>query len=440
MSIEYRSTVDAPVEDVFAWHERPGALRRLLPPWQPVRVVREASNLRDGRAELRGLGVVPWTAQHSNFVEGERFTDELASVPFPWRHNHEFQPDGPDRTIVIDRLETPVPSRFLRKLFAYRHVQLADDIAVMLRTNAMSPPLTIAVTGASGLVGTALCAQLTTCGHRVVRLVRHLPSTPDERTWTPNEPAADLLDGIDSVVHLAGESILGRFTPEHRARVRDSRVGPTRALAQRAAQSLTVRSFICASGIGYYGSDRGDELLDETSEPGSDFLAETVQEWEAATAPASEAGLRVVQVRTGIVQSPRGGMLRLIRPLFVAGLGGRVGDGHQWSAWIDLDDLTDIYLAALTDRLVSGPINAVAPNPVRNEEYTRVLARTLHRPALLPVPSFGPKLLLGEQGAEELALASQRVAPIALLERGHPFRRGELAQCLGHQFGRPPAD
>jgi uncharacterized protein (TIGR01777 family) len=436
MSIEFSSMVEAPIADVFAWHERPGALRRLLPPWQPVRVGHEASNIRDGQAELRGMGVVPWRAQHSDFVEGERFTDSLDNIPFPWRHTHEFHADGPNRTVVTDRLDTPVPARFLQRLFAYRHAQLADDLAVMMRTRELSPPITVAVTGSTGLIGSALCAQLTTCGHRVLRLVRHLPSRADERQWDPARPAPDLLDGVGAVVHLAGESISGRFTADHRARVRDSRVEPTRALARCAAQTPSVRTFVSASAIGYYGSNRGDELLDERSAPGEGFLADTVTEWEAATAPASGAGLRVVMLRTGIVQSPRGGMLRVMRPLFTAGLGGRLGDGEQWLSWIDLDDMTDLYLTALVDSTVSGAINAVAPNPVRNAEYTRVLARTLRRPAAIPVPSFGPKLLLGEQGAEELALSSLRVAPIVLLERGHRFRRAELAQSLQHQFGR----
>jgi uncharacterized protein (TIGR01777 family) len=436
MSIEYSSTVEASVEDVFAWHERPGALRRLLPPWQPVRVEHEASNVRDGCAELRGMGFVPWKAQHSDYVADERFTDSLANIPIRWRHTHEFHADGPHRTVVTDRLDTPVPASALRRLFAYRHAQLADDLDVMLRTREFGPPLAVGVTGASGLIGSALCAQLTTCGHRVVRLVRRAPAAPDERLWEPADPASDLLDGLDAVVHLAGGSIAGRFTAEHRARVRDSRVEPTLALAQRAARSLTVRTFVSASAIGYYGSDRGDELLDERAEPGTGFLADTVREWEDATAPASEAGLRVVRLRTGLVQSPRGGMLRALRPLFTAGLGGRLGDGKQWMSWIDLDDLTDLYLAALLDTSLSGAINAVAPNPVRNEEYTRVLARTLRRPALLPVPSFGPRFVFGEQGAQELALSSLRVAPIVLLERGQPFRRAELSQSLAHQFGR----
>jgi len=157
-----------------------------------------------------------------------------------------------------------------------------------------------------------------------------------------------------------------------------------------------------------------------------------VTDWEAATAPAADAGLRVVNVRTGVVQTPRGGTLQLMRPLFTAGLGGRLGSGRQWLSWIDLDDLLDVYHRALYDPALSGPVNAVAPEPVRNEEYTRVLADVLHRPALVPVPGFGPKLLLGEQGARELATADQYVVPRRLLDAGHTFRRASLEDCLRH--------
>jgi uncharacterized protein len=192
---------------------------------------------------------------------------------------------------------------------------------------------------------------------------------------------------------------------------------------------------VCASAIGTYGFDRGDLELDETGSKGSGFLSDVVADWEAATAPATATGLRVVTVRTGIVQSLRGGTLRLLRPLFAAGLGGRLGSGRQWLSWIDIDDLIDVYHRALADPALSGPVNAVAPHPVRNEEYTRVLARVLHRKALLPVPGVGPAVLLGEQGARELATASQRVVPRRLIGAGHRFRRPDLEQCLRHQLG-----
>jgi uncharacterized protein (TIGR01777 family) len=244
------------------------------------------------------------------------------------------------------------------------------------------------------------------------------------------------LSGVDVVVHLAGASIAGRFTDGHKAAIRDSRIGPTRRLAEVAAAAPDgPRVFVSASAIGVYGFDRGDEVLTEESSRGDGFLADVVADWEAATAPASEAGLRVVTVRTGIVQSSAGGTLRLFRPLFATGLGGRVGDGQQWLSWIGLDDLLDVYYRALYDDRMNGPVNAVAPQPVRNVDYTRALARVLHRPALLPVPSFGPRLILGQQGSRELAEASQRVAAAKLDALGHRFRRSHVDDALAHELG-----
>jgi hypothetical protein len=197
-----------------------------------------------------------------------------------------------------------------------------------------------------------------------------------------------------------------------------------------------LRSFVSASAIGYYGADRGDQVLTETSPRGDGFLADVVADWEAATSPAVQAGIRTVQVRTGIVQSPRGGTLRLLYPLFTAGLGGQLGDGRQWLSWIGIDDLADIYLRAVSDTDLSGPVNAVAPVPVRNTDYTTTLAHVLRRPALLPIPSLGPRLLLGDQGATELALANQHVTPARLHRAEHQFRHPELAPALRHVLGR----
>jgi uncharacterized protein (TIGR01777 family) len=300
--------------------------------------------------------------------------------------------------------------------------------------------MVIAMTGSSGLVGTALAAFLSTGGHRVIRLVRRDPLNADERRWEPSKPAADLLDGVDAVVHLAGESIAGRFTDAHRRAIRDSRIAPTRRLAEVAAAATGgPRAFVSASAIGFYGYDCGDTVLDEDSPRGDGFLADVVADWEAATAPAADAGLRVVAVRTGIVQSSAGGTLKLLRPLFAAGLGGRLGSGRQWLSWIGIDDLLDIYYRALYDTRLVGPVNAVGPEPVRNAEYTRALAATMHRPALLPVPSFGPRLLLGKQGALELAEASQRVRPDRLTALGHRFRSTTVTDALAHQLGHDPA-
>ena len=316
----------------------------------------------------------------------------------------------------------------LDEVFAWHARELCPD------------PLTIAVTGSGGLIGTALTALLTTGGRHVIRLVRRPPRHAGERHWRPEDPAPDLLNGVDAVIHLAGASIAGRFTPGHKQEIRDSRILPTHRLAELAPDSAPgLRAFVTASAIGIYGPDRGDEVLTEASARGDGFLADVVAGWEDATAPAARAGIRTVQVRTGIVQTPRGGMLRLLYPLFAAGLGGRLGDGKQWLAWIGLDDLLDIYLRAVTDPSLSGPVNAVAPAPVRNSEYTATLAGLLHRPALVPVPGFGPRLLLGTEGAREIAEASQYVCPQRLIDAGHHFRHPDLEAALRHMLGREPA-
>jgi uncharacterized protein (TIGR01777 family) len=469
MSLSYSSVVSTPIDEVFAWHTRPGALTRLAPPWQPVRVGQEATSLRDGRAVLRFPGGVRWVAEHQSdgYDPPRQFVDQLVSGgPAPatlvpaalasralsrvvsWRHVHSFHDAGGGATRVEDDLQTNVPEAALRQMFGYRHRQLAADLKAHQWARAKQPePLTIAVTGSSGLIGTALTALLTTGGHRVIKLVRHPAQGGNERQWNPERPAPDLLHGVDAVVHLAGAGIAGRFTEAHKREVRDSRIEPTRRLAELAAATAGAgggsggggpRAFISASAIGYYGADRGDEVLTEFSPRGTGFLADVVADWEAATTPAAEAGLRTVLVRTGIVQSPKGGTLRLLFPLFEAGLGGRIGDGRQWLSWIGIDDLADVYLRALADPALSGPVNAVAPDPVRNADYTRTLGRVLRRPAVIPVPGFGPRLLLGDEGARELAGSSQRIRPDALLTAGHAFRFTRLDPALRHLLGHVP--
>jgi hypothetical protein len=452
MSLVYSSVIDAPRDEVFAWHARPGAITRLCPPWQPVRVVDEAASLKNGRAELALPGGLRWVAQHQadSYDPPRRFVDTIsstgpASLParmaVRWRHTHEFEQVGDDRTRVIDRVATPVPASALRSMFTYRHRQLADDLAAHRQAAQRGlAPATVAVTGSSGLVGSALTALLSTGGHRVIRLVRRAAANANERQWNPTHPDDDLLTGVDAVIHLAGASIAGRFTHAHRHAIRASRIEPTRRLAELVARTAPKIVMISASAIGYYGHDRGETVLAEDSDRGEGFLADVVAEWEAATATAQQAGARVVRVRTGIVQSPRGGTLRLLYPLFSVGLGGRVGDGEQWLSWIAIDDLVDIYYRSLWDTAISGPVNAVAPHPVRNADYTRTLAHVLHRPAVLPIPPIGPRLLLGEQGARELACASQRVHAVRLQQAGHRFRQPDLEQALRYQLGRTPRE
>jgi uncharacterized protein (TIGR01777 family) len=443
MGLTYSSVVPAELDEVFDWHSRPGAITRLMPPWQPVRVAREAPSVRDGQAVLSLPGGLHWVAAHdpSGYDPPRQFADVLLpplGAALRWRHTHLFTPAGAGATMVADVVSTPVPARVLRPMFAYRHRQLAADLAVQARAREVCPrPLTVALTGTSGLIGSSLAALLTTGGHRVIRLVRRAPRQPDEREWRPDAPDPELLAGVDAVVHLAGAPIGRRFTEENKREILASRTGPTRALALLAAMSHgRPHTFVTASAVGFYGADRGDELLTENSERGDGFLADVAAAWEDATAAAAAAGIRTVQVRTGIVQTPRGGMLRLLYPLFEAGLGGPLGDGTGWQAWIELDDLLDIYLRAVTDPALDGPVNAVAPGEARNGEYARTLGRVLRRPALIPVPPFGPQLLLGAEGAKELAAASQRVHPAVLASLGHSFRHPGLEGALRHVLGR----
>ena len=323
-----------------------------------------------------------------------------------------------------------MPELALRPAFAYRQRQLVKDIE-FLQSLPETEPKVIAMTGASGLVGSHLRAQLTTAGHTVVGLTRS-EAGPGERHWDPDNPAADLLEGVDAVAHLAGESIMGRFTEEKKRKIRDSRVGPTRKLAQLAADS-GVGAFVSASAVGYYGTDAGAKPHVESDGPGRGFLADVCAQWEEAS---NVDGIRVVNIRTGLALSGAGGLLPVLKASVNAGMGAKFGDGEFWMSWVALDDLTDLYTRVLLDDTVSGPINATAPNPVTNAVMSATLAEVLHRPDFLSIPEFGPRLLLGEQGAEELALADQRAVPARAEEAGWTFRYPTLETALNHELGK----
>lgn len=447
MGIQRSAVIDAPVDEVFAWFSRPGAFARLQAPWVPMKLRSQADSLADGVTVIDLPGGLQWRAEHdpSGYIEGRRFVDEVRAdgvrtLPaglFPWRHVHGFEPVGADRTRVSDEVHTPVPERLLSEVIEFRYRRLVDDLAAHRRAaNAGLRPSTIAVTGATGLVGNDLTAFLSTGGHRVLRLVRGAPRSEGERRWDPEAPDPAALEGVDAVIHLAGAGIAGRFTDDHKRAVEESRIEPTRLLARAAAQA-GVPVFVSASAVGYYGRDRGDEVLTETAAgpAEADFLSEVVRRWEDAAHDGAGENTRVVTVRTGIVQAPQGGTLGLLLPLFRVGLGGRLGDGRQWQPWVSIDDLVDVYHRAVWDTGLSGPVNAVAPGVVRNAVYTRALGRAVHRPTLLPVPAFGPALLLGREGADDLAFASQRVSPAVLEERGHPFRHPSIERALAHLLG-----
>jgi uncharacterized protein len=290
----------------------------------------------------------------------------------------------------------------------------------------------ILVSGVSGPIGVALLPSLRTVGCSVVRLVRGAATGAGEISWNPRNPLApEQVSGFDAVIHLAGEGIFGRWTATKKAKVRESRVAGTFNLASALAQAEEKpKVFLCSSAIGYYGN-RGDEPLSEESTPGTGFLAEVCQEWEEATMPAVQADIRTAHLRTGIVLSTKGGALGAMLTPFKLGLGGRVGDGRQWMSWIDVQDMVGAIHHILKNDLLQGPVNMVAPKPVRNEEFVKTLASVLSRPAILPMPAFAVKTVFGEMG-ESLLLASQKVEPGKLISSGYPFRHRELRQSLEH--------
>jgi uncharacterized protein (TIGR01777 family) len=448
-----RSLEPTSPERLYAWHLAPGALERLLPPWDRVEIVGEPAPVAEGSTAELVLRSGPlrfrWIARHAEFVPGREFTDVALRSPFAWwRHTHRMLPAG-DGSTLEDEISYELPfgalgaalgagfvRRRLERTFRWRHAQIAADLA---RHGAFpGASLDLAVSGATGLVGRQLVAFLTSGGHRVRRLVRREPQHRDEVLWDPTRGRADgaALEGLDAVVHLAGENITSRrWSEAQKRRIRDSRVEGTRLLVETLGKlARPPRVLVAASAIGFYGN-RGDEPLDEDSAPGSGFLAETCLAWEAASGAAAQHGIRVVQLRIGVVLSARGGMLAAQLPAFKLGGGARVASGRQWLSWIALDDLVGVIHRALLDERLAGPVNAVAPAAVTNAEFTRALARVLGRPAPLVLPAPLVRLLLGELG-QELLLAGARIVPRRLAEIGHAFRFTDVREALASELGR----
>lgn len=446
-----RSHFDHPPQDVFAWHSRTGALERLTPPWSGATVESRSGTIRDeGATVTLRLPVGPigvrWVAEHHDYVEGRSFRDEQKSGPFAeWKHSHRVEPEE-GGAALIDEIEyrlplaplssvaAPVVRSMLETTFAWRHRRTREDLAAHARAGLS--PMRVAITGANGLVGSELAAFLGTGGHEVAGIVRR-PGRADIG-WDPAAGRIDAaaLEGVDAVVHLAGENIAGgRWSDESRRRILESRTKGTALLCESLARlSRPPRVLVSASAIGFYG-DRGDEVLDETSAPGDGFLADVCRQWEAATAPARDAGIRVVNLRIGVVLTPRGGALAQMLTPFRLGAGGVLGPGTQWMSWISLDDLVAAVLHAIATPALEGPVNATAPSPVTNAELTRTLAGVLRRPAVLPVPAFALRALLGEM-ADALLLASTRVVPRRLVETGFRFRDPDLHGALADMLGR----
>jgi uncharacterized protein (TIGR01777 family) len=294
----------------------------------------------------------------------------------------------------------------------------------------------VLVSGVSGPIGTALLSYLESQGARVVRLVRGTARGTDQISWDPLKPIApESVSGFEVIIHLAGETVMGRWTEAKKKAIRESRVQGTMHLADALAKSESrPRVFVCASATGCFG-DRGDELLTEASTLGKGFLADVCRAWEGASLASTHAGIRTVNVRFGLVLSPKGGALGKMLLPFKLGLGGKIGSGKQWWSWIHIDDIVGAVHHALCTPEVSGPVNMVAPHAVRSAEFTRVLASVLRRPAVFTVPAFAARLAFGKMAADELLLSSARVVPAKLQSSGYAFRYPELRPALEELLG-----
>ncbi len=452
-TVERTSRLPASAGEVFSWHQRPGAFERLVPPWERIEVLKQGPGLENGSEVLLRIGWGPlrlrWLARHGDCVAGHQFADEQVEGPFShWRHLHIFDPDGLDACRVTDRIEYALPlgaagaaagaravRRRIERMLRYRHQVLQSDLQA--HGSVPHERLKILVSGSTGLVGRSLVPFLTSGGHQVVRLVRRAPRT-GEIQWDPTAGRLDpaQLEGVDAVVHLAGENLAARWSAGRRQAIRDSRVRGTRLLAEALSQvTRPPRVLVSASAVGIYGN-RGDEVLTESSmTERPDFLVEVASEWEAATEPARAAGIRVVVPRLGLVLSPAGGVLGRMLPAFQMGVGGRLGSGRQWMSWIGIDDAIGIIHHALMTEDLSGPVNTTAPYPVTNREFAATLARVLGRPAVLPVPAAVLRLAFGEM-ADVALLAGARVVPARLVRSGYQFRHTQLEGALRFVLGK----
>ncbi|MCA9323471.1 MAG: TIGR01777 family oxidoreductase [Planctomycetes bacterium] len=451
-TFQMTSPMPASARELFDWHIRPGAFRRLLPPWEDTRILQECL-VEDGAMAILRVPIGPfharWTAQHEAVVDGKSFRDRQVHGPFAsWVHDHVFVPQGKESQLQ-DRVSFVLPGGplgrlgkgsaidRLERLFSYRHETTRRDL--LRHASWTGAPLRVAVSGASGLVGSALCAFLRTGGHEVVELVRdQAVRRPDQAQWSTEQGILEpekLVD-LDALVHLAGAGIADeRWTPERMALLRSSRVEATERLLGSIRESVGLPAVVAvASAIGYYG-DRGDEVLDESSRPGEGFLAELCQDWEAAARDVASDTTRVCSMRFGIVTTPTGGALKRMLLPFKLGGGGPVGGGRQWMSWVSIDDAVHAIFHILTHDAMTGPINVCSPQPVTNRDWGKTLGKTLKRPAILPLPAFAARAAFGKL-ADPLLLASQRVSPSGLASSGFEFFDSELGSGLSRLLGR----
>jgi uncharacterized protein (TIGR01777 family) len=458
--VERSSMLPVSPEEAFAWHERPGAFERLTPPWERVELIERSGGIREGARTAVRVRVGPlrfrWVSRHRDHVPGRRFVDEQLEGPFShWVHERRFEPADSDATRYTDRIEFRPPFSLLgapagqwvvrprvERMLAYRHATLREDLAAHARFRDRAP-LNVAVTGATGLLGSALLPFLTTGGHRVKAVTRRR-SLRDAIRWDPARGVIDYaaFEGLDAVVHLAGENVGVRWTEHRKRRIRESRAEATMLLAEAlAVLRRPPRVLVSASATGIYGN-RGDEVLTEDAVPlgpPGDFFVELGRDWEAATEPARAAGIRVVNLRFGLILTPVGGALGRMLPPVLRGAGGPLGSGKQWVSWLSVDDAVGAVHHALLTEELAGPVNTASPEPVTSRTFAATLGRVLRRPAVVPAPAPALRLLFGGEMADTALLSGQRLSPARLLASGYVFRHPRLESALRHVLGRGEA-
>jgi hypothetical protein len=449
-----KTTIHAPVSNVFAWHAKKGAINRLTPPWAPLTLISKKGRGIDKGVEvtfkIKVFGIpMKWQARHIDYKENQMFRDRQVKGPFAhWEHSHLFHERPIDSTVMEDRIIFRLPfglfslpfygyaKRQLERMFAYRHRVLKYD---MEHRVGKIQKQRILISGGSGAIGKALLSFLKTCGHDVIRLVRDPNHGSDDACfWDPYQNILDMdaIGPIDAVINLNGVDISrGRWNRRQRDKILDSRVISTQVLVEKIKRmAQPPATFISASAIGFYG-DGGSGRLTEENEGNDCFIARVCRQWEAASLGAVKAGIRTVQLRIGVVLTPAGGALKRMYLPFLMGLGTRLSHGGQYMSWIGMEDVLGSILHILDNNEITGPVNLTAPEPVTNDEFTRTLAQVLGRRAPFVLPEAVVLALWGEMGKETL-LASARVMPEKLIKSGYRFVHPQLEMALGHVLGR----
>lgn len=451
-------------QELFQYHANPGALNRLIPPWEKISIESRSDSLSVGSEVLIAnsmFGVtVKWRARHTQLDAPESFQDIQLSGPFKtWIHDHVFEAHGNTGSLLVDRVEfdtkfglvgrfgLPIVQAKLSAMFAYRHRTTQADLVLQnyLRPFVGDRVLRIGVTGSTGMIGRRLVDLISVLGHRAIRILRpssvdavqEFPTSSVSVVWEPGKGFSNnaVVQGLDAVIHLAGKGIASmRWTDSVKQSIRESRVQGTQALVQDLCRlDAPPKAFICASGVGIYG-DQGETILDEESKHGGDYLANLARDWEGAAYEFGNTGGRVAVGRLGIALHPRQGALPKLLLPFRLGVGGPMGKGRQFWSWIHVDDAAAGFLYLAANSRSEGVYNFVAPEQVNNQAFCKTLGRVLHRPSLLPTPAFALRALLGEM-ADAMLLASNRVESKRLNEEGFPFRSTTLEDCFRHVLG-----